>query len=168
MAKVWRNIYFVPLFKINFWEGCRQVCFKKSYVWHVHIKKLHAIMRIMLSMPPSLHSLFYIRFLLPYSIKPKNIWHVDSENVFKKFLWCTFFLPFFEKVFNVLSSSFNWENYLYFDILSKLSLFRSVSQQINTCSKSTIKTAERHHWHRPSVFIVKVEHNLFLLLTLNK
>ena len=127
MAKVWRNIYFVPLFKINFWEGCRQVCFKKSYVWHIQIKKLHAIMRIMLSMPPSLHSLFYIRFLLPYSIKPKNIWHVDSENVFKKFLWCTFFLPFFEKVFNVLSSSFNWENYLYFDILSKLSLFRSVS-----------------------------------------
>ena len=90
VAKVWRNIYFVPLFEINFWEGCRQVCFKKSYVWHIQIKKLHAIMRIMLSMPPSLHSLFYIRFLLPYSIKPKNIWHVDSENVFKKFLWYIF------------------------------------------------------------------------------
>lgn len=106
--------------------------------------------------------------LLPYSIKPKKIWHVDSEKVFKKFLWCTFFLPLFEKAFNVLSSSFNRENYLYFDISSKLSLFRSVSQQINTCSKSTIKTAERHYWHRPSVFIVKVERNLFLLLTLNK
>ena len=40
------------------------------------------------------------------------------------------------------------------------------------CSKLTIKTPERCHWRRSSVFIVKFEHNshfvlVFRLLTLN-
>ena len=45
-------------------------------------------------------------------------------------------------------------------------------EQVAKCSKLTIKTTERRHWDRSSVFIVNFEHIshvalAFLLLTLN-
>ena len=49
---------------------------------------------------------------------------------------------------------------------------RNTSTRCEICLKLTIKTPERRHWRRSSVFIVNFEHILhlvlvFLLLTLN-
>ena len=55
-------------------------------------------------------------------------------------------------------------------------IFKVINRNIRTrrkiCSKLAIKTPERRHWRRSSVFIVNSEHILnlalvFLLLTLN-
>ena len=49
---------------------------------------------------------------------------------------------------------------------------RNTRARCEICSKLTIKTPERHQWHRSGVFIVNFEHIshlvlVFLLLTLN-
>ena len=48
---------------------------------------------------------------------------------------------------------------------------RNTRKRCEICSKLTIKTPERHYWHRSGVFIANVEHIshlvlVFLLLTL--
>ena len=50
---------------------------------------------------------------------------------------------------------------------------RNTRTRCEICSKLTIKTPERHHWHRSGVFIVYFDHIshlalVFLLLTLNR
>ena len=50
---------------------------------------------------------------------------------------------------------------------------RNSGTRCEICSKLTIKTPERHHWHRSCVFIVKFQHIshlvlVFLLLTLSR
>ena len=42
-----------------------------------------------------------------------------------------------------------------------------MSQRVITCSKLTIKTPERRHWPRPSVFIVNFEHISHLVSIVN-